>query len=157
MVALEPIVSTAKRNWEELHRKVPIGYNGTPQIHSQNCPLSFDDDDPPSNTPIPRPTPLTISTASGSTRFYHTDRQTDRPTDGQTNCQVVRHINRLRSPVRDVTSPHTFSQSGYRWLQPFSTAPPHLNALKDKRASAPIHEATEEWQTMQSRLPVFCR
>jgi len=35
--------------WEErvalaqLFSKVPIGYNGTPQIHPQNCPFPFDD------------------------------------------------------------------------------------------------------------------
>jgi len=35
--------------WEErvalaqLRNKIPSGYNGTPQIHPQNCPFSFDD------------------------------------------------------------------------------------------------------------------
>ena len=38
--------------WEEsvaltqLCNKLPIGYNGTPQIHPQNCPFPFDDHHP---------------------------------------------------------------------------------------------------------------
>jgi len=37
-----------------------IGYNRTLQIHSQNCPFPFLRSPPPSNTPIPGQTPLTI-------------------------------------------------------------------------------------------------
>jgi len=43
------ITSPPKVIWEErvalaqLCNKVPIGYNGTPQIHPQNCPFAFDD------------------------------------------------------------------------------------------------------------------
>ena len=29
--------------WEQPRRKVPTGYNRTPQIHPQNCPFPFDD------------------------------------------------------------------------------------------------------------------
>jgi len=32
--------------WEELRRKVPINYNGTPQIHSPKVPLPFNDNHP---------------------------------------------------------------------------------------------------------------
>jgi len=39
--------------------KVLISYNGTPQIQPQNCPSCIDDNHP-SNTSIPQPTPLTI-------------------------------------------------------------------------------------------------
>ena len=70
---------------EEPRHKVPIGYNGTPQIHPQNCPSTITT---PSNTSIPRPTPLIIPTTSGSTQpFCHNTLygQTDRPTDQQTD------------------------------------------------------------------------
>jgi len=45
--------------WEEQRRKVPFSYNGTLPIHPKSFPFPFDDHHP-SNTPIPRPTPLTI-------------------------------------------------------------------------------------------------
>jgi len=83
--------------WEEhvvlaqLCNKVPIGYNGMPQIQCKTAPplrrLPSQ-----SNTPIPRPTSLTILTAAGSNQPYchstlsghtQTDRQTDRPTNRQ--------------------------------------------------------------------------
>ena len=35
--------SIAVRTSAQLRNKVPIGYNGTPQIHLQNCPFPFDD------------------------------------------------------------------------------------------------------------------
>jgi len=73
----------------QLQKNVPIGYNGTPQIHPQKCPFSFDDDQL-SNTPIPRPTPLTtpngirINSAVLPQYTFQTDRQTNRQTDGLT-------------------------------------------------------------------------
>jgi len=35
--------SIASRTSAQLHNKGPIGYNGTPQIHPQNCPFPFVD------------------------------------------------------------------------------------------------------------------
>jgi len=43
----------------QLCNRVPIGYNRIPQIHPQNCPFPSTITTP-SNTPILRPTPLTI-------------------------------------------------------------------------------------------------
>ena len=45
--------------WKEPHCKVPISYNGMPQIYPQNCPFHLMITTP-SNTPIPRETTLTI-------------------------------------------------------------------------------------------------
>jgi len=62
-----------------------IGYNGTLQIHPQNCPFPFLRSPPPSNTPIPRQTPLTIPNgiriqlAILPQYTFRTDRQTDKP------------------------------------------------------------------------------
>jgi len=77
--------------WEQTRRKVPIGYNGTP--HPQNSfpklPLPVRLSPPPSNTPIPRPTPLTIPngirihSAVLPQYTFWTDRPTDRHTDQQ--------------------------------------------------------------------------
>ena len=64
--------------------KSPLVTMGRPQIHPQIVPSSLTITTP-SNTPIPRSTPLTIPTASGSTYpFCHNTLcgQTDRPTDG---------------------------------------------------------------------------
>ena len=64
----------------QLRNKGPTGYNGTPQIHPQNCPFPSTITNSIS-TPIPRPTPLTIPTASRSTElFCHSTlcRQTDK-------------------------------------------------------------------------------
>jgi len=38
--------SIAARTSAQLRNKFPIGYNGTPKIHSKNCPFSFDDNHP---------------------------------------------------------------------------------------------------------------
>jgi len=43
----------------QLCNEVPIDYNVTPQIHTQNCPLPFDNHHSWSNTHIPWPTALT--------------------------------------------------------------------------------------------------
>jgi len=56
-------------------------------------PLPLRRSRPPSNTPIPQPTPLTIPTASGSTQpFCHNKhcRQTDKQTDRHTDRQIAR-------------------------------------------------------------------
>jgi len=71
--------SITLRTFTHICNKVPIGYNGTPCIHPQNCPfprlIST-----PSNTPIPRPTQLT--TPNGiqiqSAVFLQFTHQTDR-------------------------------------------------------------------------------
>ena len=36
----------AERTSSQLRNKVPIGYNGMPQIHPKNCPFPFDDNHP---------------------------------------------------------------------------------------------------------------
>jgi len=75
--------------WEELRRKVPASYNGKPQIHPQTAP-SHRRSPPPSNTLIPRPTPLTvpngirIKSAVLPQYTFWTDRPIDRLADGQT-------------------------------------------------------------------------
>ena len=77
-------------------RKGPIDYNGTPQLHPQNCLFPFDDHHPHLIHPsLDRPHSPT-RTASGSYQpFCHntlrTDRQTDtdRPTDGRGECSVT--------------------------------------------------------------------
>jgi len=67
----------------QLCNKVPIGYNGTPKIHPQNCPFPSTITTPP-NTPIPRPTPLTTpNDIQIQSAICHNMLcgQTDRPTD----------------------------------------------------------------------------
>ena len=56
-----------------------------------------------SNTPISRPTPRHSDPLNCCATIHFAARQTDRLTDadGQTNCQMVRHISRLRSPDRE--------------------------------------------------------
>ena len=72
----------------QLHNKFPIGYNGTPQIHPI-LPLPLRRSPPPSNTPIPRPTPLTIPNGIRiHSATFRTDRQTDRQTDRHTDRQM---------------------------------------------------------------------
>jgi len=61
--------------------KVPVGYNGTRQIHPQNCPFLFDDHHP-HLIHIPRPTPLTApkrhpDPISHFATIHFPDRQTD--------------------------------------------------------------------------------
>jgi len=86
--------------WEErvglaqLRNKVPVVTMGRPQFHPKTS-LSLRRSPPLSNTPIPRPTPLTIPTTSGSDQpFCHstlsgqTDRQTHRQTDRWARRQV---------------------------------------------------------------------
>ena len=83
------ITSLPKVIWEEgrlahVRRKVPIAYNGAPQICPQKYPFAWTDP----HTPLPAwsldPFDLWCQTASGSDApFFHNalDRQTDRPTD----------------------------------------------------------------------------
>jgi len=66
----------------QLRNNGPIGYNGMPCIHPQNCPLPFDASHP-SNTPIPWPPPLTTpkSIQIYSAILPQYTLWTDRPTD----------------------------------------------------------------------------
>ena len=83
----------------QLRNKVPIGYNGTPKIHSQNCPLPFDDNHQHLIHPsLDRPH-SSSQTAFGSIQpFCHntpcgqTDRQIDRPTCSVTWAAYARLI-----------------------------------------------------------------
>ena len=69
----------------QLHNKGPIGYNGTPEIHPQNCPF-LSTITTPSNTPISWPTPfnipngIQIQSAVLPQYTFRTHRHTDRPT-----------------------------------------------------------------------------
>jgi len=72
----------------QLWNKVPIAYNGMPQIHPQNCPFPSTITTP-SNTPILDRPHSSSQTASGSNQPYchntlsgQTHTQTDRQTDG---------------------------------------------------------------------------
>ena len=75
--------TSPQSNLRRARRNGLIGYNGTPQIHHQNCP-SPSTITTPSNTPIPRPTPFTIpngiriQSAVLPQYTFRTDRQTDR-------------------------------------------------------------------------------
>jgi len=82
-------------------QQVPIGYNGTFQIHPK-LPLLLRRSPPPSNTPIPRPTPLTIT---NGTRIQlavlpqYTFR-TDRQTQTQTNRWARRQVDSISAYAR---------------------------------------------------------
>ena len=71
--------SVGSRTSARLCKKVPFGYNGMPQIHSQNCPFPFDDHHPHSlsQTASRSNQPFCHSTLSGPS-----DRHTNRRTDG---------------------------------------------------------------------------
>jgi len=74
--------SIALRTSAQLRNKSSIGYNGTPQIHPQNCPF-LRRSPPKSNTPITRLTPLTTPNgiqiqSAVSSQLTFADRQTDR-------------------------------------------------------------------------------
>ena len=56
--------TSPQSNLRTARRKSPVGYNRTPQIHPKTVP-ALRRSTPPSNTPIPRPTPLT--TPNGTT------------------------------------------------------------------------------------------
>jgi len=92
---MSTITSATKVIWEEceavtqLWNEVPIGYNGILQIHPQNCPFPYDDNQPHITHPSLDQPHSPPQTASGSTQpFCHstlseqTDRQKDQPTDG---------------------------------------------------------------------------
>jgi len=72
----------------------------------QNCPFPFNDHQPPSNTPIPQPTPLTTPTASGSNQpFCHNT------LSGQTDCQT----NRLTDGIGDNSIPRALTLYCIDW------------------------------------------
>ena len=75
-----------------VRRKVPIGYNGAPQIRPQQCPFPWTDP----QTPLPAssldPSDLGCQTASGfDPPFFHNvlDRTTDARTYVRTDRQIV--------------------------------------------------------------------
>ena len=74
--------SIGSRTSGELRNKVPIGYNWKPQIHHQNCPLSFDDHHLHLLNPsLDRPTHNSKRHPDPVSRFatiHFPDRQTDR-------------------------------------------------------------------------------
>ena len=100
--------------WEErvavaqLRNKVAVGFNGTPQIHPQNCPFPFNDYHPifpsatdPSHHPKRHPNPI-----SHFATVNFPDTQTDWPTNRwdrrQLNsiCSYARYIDRERRANR---------------------------------------------------------
>ena len=67
-----------------IRRRVPIGYNGAPQIRPQKYPFPWTDPKTPLSASCLDPSDLRCQTASGSDPpFSHNalDRPTDRPTD----------------------------------------------------------------------------
>jgi len=72
--------------------KVPIGYNGVPQIRLQNYPFPWTDFQTPPPASSLDPSDLWCQTVSGSDPpFFHNalDRLTDWPTDERTDRQIV--------------------------------------------------------------------
>jgi len=78
-------ITSPQSNLRRARRKGPIGYNGTPQIHPQNCPFSFDDHHPHLITPILDRLHSPPQTASRSNQPFCTVHFPDRPTDRQTD------------------------------------------------------------------------
>jgi len=90
--------SIGSRTSAKLCNKVPIGYNGMPQIHPQNCPFPFDDHHPhlihlfldrplsPPQTAFRSTQPFCQCTLSGQT-----DQQTEThwPIDGLGNRSIT--------------------------------------------------------------------
>jgi len=73
----------------QLRNKVHIGYNGTPQIHLQNCPFPFDDNHRHLIHPSLDRSHSPFQTASGSNQpFCHST------LSGQTDRQTHRHFRR---------------------------------------------------------------
>ena len=93
------ITSPAHSNLER-HKepccKVPITYNGMPQIHPQNCPLLFDDHCPHLiHTFLDQPThhpKWHTDTLSRFATVYFLDRQTDRQTHRPTHGLGEKHV-----------------------------------------------------------------
>ena len=74
-----------------VRRKVPVGYNGAPQIRPQKYPFPWIDPQTPLPASSMDPSDLWCQTASGSDRpFFHNalDRQTHRRTYGPTHRQT---------------------------------------------------------------------
>ena len=110
-LTLPPTTTTTKSTsppkviWEE-RVAVPIGYNGTPQSSPSKLPLLLRRSPTLSNTPLPRPTPLTTKwhpdPISRFATVHFPDRQTERHTDTQTDRWDRRQTcknTRLRSMV----------------------------------------------------------
>jgi len=73
----------------QLCNKVPFGFNGTPQIHPQNCSFTFDDHRLHLiHSSLDRPHSSTQTASRSSQPFCHSTlvghTQSDRPTDRQT-------------------------------------------------------------------------
>ena len=64
-----PSETRPQSNLRRARRKCPTGYNGMPEIPPKTAHF-LRRSPPPSNTPIPRPTPLTTQTASGSNQPF---------------------------------------------------------------------------------------
>jgi len=84
---LAPSVHTLLHNYATLSPLVTMGgYNGTPQIHLKTAPFPSTIITP-SNSPIPRPTPVTIPNVTHihsavlPQYTFQTDTHTHRPTD----------------------------------------------------------------------------
>jgi len=78
-------LASPQSNLRRVHHKEPIGYNGTPQIHPQNCPFPFDDHHIHLIHPsVDRPHSPSQTASGSNQQFCHntlsgeTDRQTDR-------------------------------------------------------------------------------
>jgi len=78
--------SIGSHTTSQLRNKIPIGYNGMPQLHPQNCPFPFGDNHPHLIHLSLKQPHLPPQTTSGSNQpFCHNTLcgPSDRPTDGQ--------------------------------------------------------------------------
>ena len=74
-----------------VRRKVPIGYNGAPQIRRQKYPFPWTDPETPLPASSLDPSELWCQTASGSDPpFFHN--ALDRPTDARKHVRTDRQI-----------------------------------------------------------------
>jgi len=92
------------RNFPQLRRKVPIGYNETPQIHHQKYPFwpfPFDDNHPHlihASVDRPHASPQTAPRSTQPFCYNTFSGQTDRPTDRWSRREICINT-RLRSIV----------------------------------------------------------
>jgi len=84
-----------------VRRKVPIGYNGAPQICPQKHPFPWTDPKTPINAPSLDPSDLWRQTAPGSDPpFFHN--ALDRPTDRRTDAPTHRPTDRPRESLTTI-------------------------------------------------------
>jgi len=100
-------ITSPQSNLRRARRKSPIGYNGMPQIHPQNCPFPFNNHHPYLIHPSldrPHSPPQTASRSNQlfchNTLSGHTHKQTDRQTSHMAQC-VTFAVARIRVKGRN--------------------------------------------------------